>query len=921
MSILVALGSALIALLGAYAVALYATTFAFVLAQWRARRRKPRTAPPPDTAVTVLVPARNEGAMALRVIQSLLEQDTPAPVAVHLLLQDADDTSWPTLQAAFPGARRAPGADSVVLLDDDAGFAGPRRVTVDFTGFEAKADKINWRMPRVTTPLTAILDCDHQAHAGWLSSAAARLRETGARVVQGRRHGLAADGLFALWDSLHQHVGCELFNAAFDGTGLSVFLTGTTFVAETALLQRHPLRPCLTEDTDLSYTLFMAGERVVADTRGASDEEVSPNLYSFLARRRRWAAGHTEAFLRHLPLLRRAGLRWRDRLQFVLHGLHYLVAAATFALHLVIGVLVARDLPEGAVLLALTVATAAAVAVARTQHTRGLRTRASEVSVLTGWFLPLALILAGVLLAWLRGEAVNLTIPVPDALLSVGVVALVAPVVVLLVGLAGFGLLTEATLLVVVLTYPLAFYLDLSGVLLGLTDFVAGRSQWQAVARRAQSPPRPVAPRGPSPASGVHLGPVAVQALALALATDTGAPACVTLADGPRPVSGGRHPTGVALTPVVSIPESWRLRAVLALLRRTVSMVLPRRRAPVRLFVWLGLLALFAAGLVTSRVTRIAVVAADCTPLPHDRDPWVVPPERIAGYCQTPAPPEGTQWSRRRGDFTPGASLGPPQAGAWQRLDTTFDCNLARFTPANVTPLDGGGAGLVVRAEQSGDRAFTAASIASPDGRDARYVLGRFEAVLKPARGSGLISAFFLHRRDPWQEIDLEFLGRDTTKVLLNVYFNPGEEGAPYNYGYTGTPVLVDLGFDAADAFHTYAIEWDTDELRWFVDGRLIHRRRAGRPTPIPNLPMRLYASVWPICSEELAGPVTAPLPATMEVRSVEVSRWAPDPLYKVWRFFDDVLGSDPGGPAPSQWQDSAEWLQRGRPPGGGVPR
>ena len=29
-----------------------------------------------------------------------------------------------------------------------------------------------------------------------------------------------------------------------------------------------------------------------------------------------------------------------------------------------------------------------------------------------------------------------------------------------------------------------------------------------------------------------------------------------------------------------------------------------------------------------------------------------------------------------------------------------------------------------------------------------------------------------------------------------------------------------------------YAMEWDVDEIRWYADGRLIHRRRAGRPTP-----------------------------------------------------------------------------------------
>ncbi|MCA9517974.1 MAG: glycosyltransferase family 2 protein, partial [Myxococcales bacterium] len=488
MSPLAVLCLVLIVPLAIYAAGLYTAAAVFLVGRLRRRRRAP--APASDAApraVSVLVPARNEGVMALRAIQSLLDQDTPAPVAVHLLVRDRDDTSWPHLLAAFPGARDGGDGDVAELLaaGPEAGFAGPRRVSVAFTGVDGKADKINWVVQHLDTPLTAILDCDHQAHPDWLRSAAARLAETGAPVVQGRRAGLAADGLFALWDSLHQHVGCEVFNAAFGEHGLSVFLTGTTFVIETPLLARHPLRSrCITEDIDLSYTLFMEGVRAVADPRGGSDEEVSPDLYSFIARRRRWANGHTDAFLRHLPLLRRAPLRLRDRLQFWFHGLHYLMAAGVLALHAVIGAVFAANLPLGATLAAVAVGVGVAVAVARTQHTRGLATRASEAAVLAAWFTPAALMAANVVLGGLLGDpAASIALPLPDVGLAVGLVAVLAPLAVLLVGLLGFGMLTGSTALVVVASYPVAFYLDLSGVLVGLADFVAGRSTWQAVAR------------------------------------------------------------------------------------------------------------------------------------------------------------------------------------------------------------------------------------------------------------------------------------------------------------------------------------------------------------------------------------------------------------------------------------------------------
>ena len=146
---------------------------------------------------------------------------------------------------------------------------------------------------------------------------------------------------------------------------------------------------------------------------------------------------------------------------------------------------------------------------------------------------------------------------------------------------------------------------------------------------------------------------------------------------------------------------------------------------------------------------------------------------------------------------------------------------------------------------------------------------------MKPAKAEGLISAFFLYRIDPWQEIDIEFLGNDTSKMLANVYFNPGEEGTVQNYGTSGTPVIVDLGFDASIRFHHYAIEWDPNEIRWFVDDDLVHVRNMGYPTPIPNLPLKVQMNLWATRNSKLAGKINySTLPKTAEIKSVVLSKW-----------------------------------------------
>jgi hypothetical protein len=64
------------------------------------------------------------------------------------------------------------------------------------------------------------------------------------------------------------------------------------------------------------------------------------------------------------------------------------------------------------------------------------------------------------------------------------------------------------------------------------------------------------------------------------------------------------------------------------------------------------------------------------------------------------------------------------------------------------------------------------------------------------------VTGLFLHRNGPRQEIDIEFLGRDTTRMFVNVFYDPGIPGTKLEYGYRGTPTVIDLGFDASKTFH-----------------------------------------------------------------------------------------------------------------------
>ena len=119
----------------------------------------------------------------------------------------------------------------------------------------------------------------------------------------------------------------------------------------------------------------------------------------------------------------------------------------------------------------------------------------------------------------------------------------------------------------------------------------------------------------------------------------------------------------------------------------------------------------------------------------------------------------------------------------------------------------------------------------------------------------------------------MEFVGAHPTRMLTNVYFNPGDDGATLNYGYRGSPCWVDLGFDTTEGFHTYEIEWLPGCISWLADGTVVHRRASWDPTPIPHLPMRLLTNLWAPRSQEFAGRLDdRDLPVETIIKDVRIS-------------------------------------------------
>ena len=129
---------------------------------------------------------------------------------------------------------------------------------------------------------------------------------------------------------------------------------------------------------------------------------------------------------------------------------------------------------------------------------------------------------------------------------------------------------------------------------------------------------------------------------------------------------------------------------------------------------------------------------------------------------------------------------------------------------------------LVIQAlkENYNGKAYTSARLRTLNKGDWTY--GRFEARMKLPYGQGLWPAFWMLPTDwvygGWAasgEIDImENIGSEPSRVHGTLHYG----GSWPNNTYSGAPYDLPSG-NVYSTFHTYAVEWEPGQFRWYVDG------------------------------------------------------------------------------------------------------
>ncbi|HEX2572761.1 MAG TPA: family 16 glycosylhydrolase [Polyangia bacterium] len=132
------------------------------------------------------------------------------------------------------------------------------------------------------------------------------------------------------------------------------------------------------------------------------------------------------------------------------------------------------------------------------------------------------------------------------------------------------------------------------------------------------------------------------------------------------------------------------------------------------------------------------------------------------------------------------------------------------------------------------------------------YAYGCYEARFKPIAASGVVSSFFTFAgpndnggNGKHNEIDIEFLGYNTSWLQANFWTN---DDAYAN----GHEKMINLGFDATAAFHTYGFKWTSTGIEWWIDGARVHAVADSAADPTPKATeslQRIISNAWPVDS------------------------------------------------------------------------
>lgn len=188
----------------------------------------------------------------------------------------------------------------------------------------------------------------------------------------------------------------------------------------------------------------------------------------------------------------------------------------------------------------------------------------------------------------------------------------------------------------------------------------------------------------------------------------------------------------------------------------------------------------------------------------------------------------GQNWVQIWSDEFDGTSLDltnwEPEIGSGSSGWGNNELQYYTASPNNVS-VDSGYLHIIGREQSFQGSNYTSTRIKSEGLFDFQY--GRVEARIKVPVGQGLWPAFWMLGSD-FSNVGWPFCGEIDIMEHVN---NELKVHGTIHYDQWGHTYSGDFAYADASIFHEYVLEWDSEEIRWYLDGVQFHQEDIGAGT------------------------------------------------------------------------------------------
>lgn len=318
--VLEALFVALMVPVTAYLIRHYIFTLAVLQYDQRAKNSQETKSASYQPVVSVLIPAHNEEQVIDRTLSRMAQLEYPKNKLQIIVIDDASTDRTEEISEQYA---KLYGFFEVVHRSREEGGHG-------------KASALNAVLPKVRGEIIVCFDADYYPQKDVIEKLVRMFVDAKVGAVQGRVTVLnEPQNVVTRLVALERIGGYRVDQQARDSLGLIPQFGGTAGAVRRSLLERLGGwdESVLTEDTELTFRIYLAGYKVRYVLDAESYEEAVASWQAYWKQRYRWAKGHMQVAFKYLfKVLGSKKLRLREKIDgLLLLNVYFMPVLAVFS--------------------------------------------------------------------------------------------------------------------------------------------------------------------------------------------------------------------------------------------------------------------------------------------------------------------------------------------------------------------------------------------------------------------------------------------------------------------------------------------------------------------------------------------------------------------------------------------------------------